>query len=202
MDTLAIIADYYHSLTTIPDEEWNWFVARLLEKRIEKYQHWVKEGQIAHEYAFIVQGFMYSYYMKEDKEIVRDFFSENSHASAHTSLITRTPSLYSIQALEPTTILTLSYHDNQELFCRHSCWQEIGRLTAEERYKQKEERERSFLLDTPETRYMKILKNMPEVLQRAPQYHIASYLGISPETLSRIRRKIATNNGPSSGVLS
>ncbi len=62
---------------------------------------------------------------------------------------------------------------------------------------QKEEREASFLLDSPEDRYQKLFIQSPEILQRAPQYHIASYLGITPETLSRIRRKLAK---PSGGV--
>ena len=195
MDTLDIIKEYYASMTSIPSEEWDWFAARLIEKHIPKNSHWVTEGQIAHEYAFITHGFMRSYYVKEGKDVVRDFFSEHSHVSAYTSIISRTPSLYSIQALESTRLLTLTYRDNQELFCRHSCWQEIGRLTAEARYKQKEEREASFLLDSPEDRYQKLFLQSPEILQRAPQYHIASYLGITPETLSRIRRKLAKPSG-------
>lgn len=192
-DSNDIIEGYFRSLTTIPDEEWEWFASNLQERHLSKHDIWLQEGQLVHEYAFLVQGFMCSYYLRDNKKVIRDFYYGPSHIGSFSGMLSHAPSLYTIEALEDTVLLTLRHQSNKELFCRHSCWQEIGRLTAEERYKQKELREASFLLENPETRYRTLMATMPHIIMRAPQYHIASYLGISPETLSRIRRKIQSD---------
>jgi CRP-like cAMP-binding protein len=115
---------------------------------------------------------------------------ENGYAGSFQSLVLGEPCGFFIQALERTETIVLPNRVLNEFYDRHPCWERIGRRNAENLALFKEMREKEFLLDSLETRYRRFLKDYPSLTDRIPQYHIASYLGVTDVALSRIRKKI------------
>ena len=96
-----------------------------------------------------------------------------------------------MQVIADTTLWRLSYNDLQIIYKKTEIGNLIGRITCENLFIKKAERELSLLNDTPEERYLKIFKQRPELIEKIPLKYIASYIGITPQALSRIRRRIS-----------
>jgi CRP-like cAMP-binding protein len=117
-------------------------------------------------------------------------FFEDEFVADYQSFLTQQPSLVTIQALEASELLCLSHQAIQTLYEVVPAWQKMGRLIAESVYLCAQKRTASLLLDTPEARYMNLLNEHPDIFERVSQYVIASYLGVAPETLSRIKKRL------------
>ncbi len=175
----------------IPKSEWEYFVSHLTECRFEKNDYLIRAGDVAQNFYFIIEGLVRFFYSTEDgKEFNKSFAMENGYAGSFHSLILQAPCGFFIQALERTSTLVMPNQLLRELYGRHSCWERLGRKNAENLVLVKEAREKELLLDSLETRYRRFLKEYPGLADRIPQYHIASYLGVTNVALSRIRRKI------------
>ena len=144
----------------------------------------------ANEICFVNAGLLRMYYTTADgKEMNKSFILENGFAGAYSAWLSRTPSRFSIQTMETSHLLVAQINDVTAMFSQHSCWERLGRLLVEQLYVRKEQREAEFLLDDAETRYMHFRQRYPDLEKRIAQYHVASYLGITPVALSRIRNK-------------
>jgi len=137
---------------------------------------------------FIIEGGVRVYYDHPDKEINLFFRFEREFISAYTSFLTQTPSKQCIAALEDTKLIRMSYESSKKLM-KYRVGERVFRKNAEELFILKERREESLLLETPDERYLNLLKNNKDWFQRIPQHYIASYLGLTPETLSRIKKR-------------
>lgn len=131
------------------------------------------------------------YYAVDDREHVAGFFIEDTTFSDYQSFLTRQPSRMYIQALEDTEVIDISYDAAQYLYRHVPEAEKLGRLLAEYLFILLSNRNSSLLLDTPEERYKKLVAQRPYLFQRVPKYMIASYLGITPEVLSRIRARLS-----------
>ncbi len=179
------------NVVCIPQGEWEAFIQHLSERAFEKDSFLVNAGEVANNFYFIASGLVRFFYCTEDgKEFNKHFAMENGFAGSFHSLVLGEPCGYFIQALERTETIVLPNQVLNEFYDRHSCWERIGRRNAENLAISKEMREKEFLLDSLETRYRRFLKDYPGLVDRIPQYHIASYLGVTDVALSRIRRKI------------
>jgi CRP-like cAMP-binding protein len=179
------------SQVSIPESEWAYFVPHLAERRFEKSDYLIRAGDVADNFYFILEGLVRLFYSTEDgKEFNKGFAMENGYAGSFHSLVLQAPCGFSVQALESTQALALPNRLLRELYERHSCWERLGRRNAENLAIVKEAREKELLLDSLETRYRRFLKEYPGLADRIPQYHIASYLGVTDVALSRMRRKI------------
>jgi CRP/FNR family transcriptional regulator, anaerobic regulatory protein len=161
-------------------------------KKIAKNSFFVREGQINREMGFVNSGLFRMYYLLDGKEVNAHFFVENDFLAAFQSFLLQQPSRYYIQALEDSEIITFTYDDLEEAYKNSHQWERFGRKAAELCYTVATERTESFLFMTGEERYLQLLEKRPEFFERIPLYHIASYLGIERESLSRLRRKILT----------
>lgn len=165
--------------------------AHLRVKQLQAGEYFLREGKVSKNIAFIEKGLMRLYYLNDGKEVTTCFCKEHTISCSYKSLITKTPSDIAIQAIEPCSLVYFSYESLQKLYEKDLFWQQVGRLAAENEFINTECHSR-FLLDLSATeRYQDILKNDPELLQRVPLQYLASYLQITPETLSRIRKKIS-----------
>lgn len=124
------------------------------------------------------------------EEITKHFFVANEHATDYVSLLTRRPSALSIRALEDTDVVELHYDRMQMLYETFPVWQKYGRLIAENIFLLICERAYRLLYYTTEENYLKLLEERPDIFEKVPQHYIASYLGIQPESLSRIRKRL------------
>lgn len=163
----------------------------LTEKTLEAGEYLLEEGKICRHIAFIEKGLLRLYYLNDGKEVTNCFCKESTITCSYKSLITQTESDCAIQAIEPSKLIMLSNDSLQELYQKDLFWQQVGRLAAENEYITTECHNR-FVRDLSATdRYLEILKNDEDLLQRVPLNYLATYLQIAPETLSRIRKKIA-----------
>jgi CRP-like cAMP-binding protein len=185
------IRDVIHAVSPITDEDWELMLPGLTYKTIKKGDHFVEEGKIYREIAFVIKGLFRSYYVVDGEEINTNFFFEGQWPKAYHSLLTREASRQWIQALEDAEIYTVSYTHLQNLFAQSKNWERFGRIAAENLYVASQERTEMFLLDDPETRYLKLSRLHPHLFERVPLYHIASYIGIKQPSLSRIRKRLA-----------
>lgn len=158
-------------------------------KSYEKDAFFIKQGQVISSLFVIEKGLVRSFYMKGEREIIDWFGFENVPLGATLPLFFNRPSLQNIQFLEPSTIHYISNLDLNILYNKYSEMNTIGRRMAEEFCWIMEERICSLQTESAEQRYLTLIKSEPEILQRVSLGHIASFLGITQETLSRIRGK-------------
>ena len=139
---------------------------------------------------FITKGYLRSYYEINDGEVTTMINTKHNIVTAHTSFTLQRPSMAYIQAITDCELLTLSYESMEELYKRIPKWERLGRLITEQVYGYVESRVVDYLSLSPEGRYRKMLETDSKVLKDVPLRYIASMLGITPETLSRIRNKV------------
>ena len=163
----------------------------LYEKNLKAGDFFLQQGKVCRNVAFIEEGLLRLYYLNDGKEITNCFCRKDSITCSYTSLITQKASDTAIQAIEASKLIVLPYDAIQKLYEQDLFWQQVGRLVAENEYVITDCHHR-FLRDLSATeRYLEVLKNDSELLQRVPLNYLSTYLQIAPETLSRIRRKIA-----------
>lgn len=150
----------------------------------------IKEGSVCNHVYFLERGCVRGYYNLDGKEITYWFAFENSFVTSFYSFITRKPAIENIHALEDCTLWSVSYDHLQQLYDTYPEIERLGRLMHERYYVMLEDRFLSNHFKEARERYDLLLKNSPHILQRVPLGYVASYLGITQETLSRIRNKI------------
>ncbi|NJO01462.1 MAG: Crp/Fnr family transcriptional regulator [Bacteroidia bacterium] len=172
-------------------EQWENF-KRLLEiKRYAKKEHILGVGRVEKYLHFVLRGSIGFFYNKDGKAYCYELIYENEFASAYRSFLTQTPSEFDLVALEPTLMISIRYENLNMLYERSKIGERLGRLCAEKIYMEAQAKALSLLTQSAEERYLHLLERSPQVLQRTPQKYIASYLGVTPESLSRIRRNIS-----------
>ena len=149
----------------------------------------LREGQIARKLYFVESGLLRGFHYKDSKEVINWFSYENLFATAMYSFVSQKPSYENIQALENTKVKTITYQKLQDLYKRHPDFERIGRLLTEQYYIQLEERLISLQFQTAKERYENILQKEPQLIHRISLGHLASYLGMTQENLSRVRSK-------------
>lgn len=164
-----------------------------IKKTYEANQLFIREGQIPNKIAIVKSGlFRYFYLTKEGKEFTKGFITEHNFISSYSAMITKSNSYFSIEALEQSAVIEISYHKWQKLRRESNKWDKLLIAFLEKGYTIKEKRERDLLLLDAETRYLNFLQEYPNLEKRVNLTLIASFLGIQPESLSRIRKNIST----------
>lgn len=161
------------------------------EKQVKKGDFFLAEGQVCKQVGFIVNGLMRYYINHNGEEKTYAFAQENNFICNYESFLPQTPSIKIIQALEDCETLQISFTDLQIFYKTVSEGERFGRLVIEQVFIQLLQDLSSFYTDTPEYRYGQFVKKHPDLQQRISQYHIASYVGVKPQSLSRIRKRIA-----------
>lgn len=196
MDALAQIKKYYQRLNPdIPQDAWNAFEHLLEVKTLEKGEFITVPGDISNEVCFVAEGLMALYVNMEDRKMVLEFFEENTYCCDYESFLTRKPSRLYMEAMEKTTLVNLKFDDLQYVYSLGASFERMGRLIAEYLYICISHKSSSLLTESPEQRYQELMQTRPYLFQRLPLYLIASYLGITPESLSRIRKRMLVKAG-------
>ncbi|MFW5687914.1 MAG: Crp/Fnr family transcriptional regulator [Bacteroidota bacterium] len=187
MDELRIFLKQFDSFE---EKELDEALARFSEVTVKKNDFYIKEEEVAQKVAFIKKGLFKLYYNIDGAERIMLFFQENQFVTDYYSFLTQTPSKRPIQAIEDALIYNISYNDFQKLYDTGKKWERLGRMLAERAYIFSVQRANRIIHDDPDTRFITFLKEYPTLIQRIPQYMIASYLSMTPETYSRIKKRI------------
>ena len=173
-------------------KEWSIVENAFTFRQISKNFLLQEERKTAKEIYFINKGILRLFYNKDGEEITAFIFSENLFASSYQSFLEQSPSNQLIESLEESELLVTTYSQIQNLYQTIPKFNFLARIVAEQRFINAQKILSSFILDTPEQRYVKFSKENPDILQRVPQHIIASFLGITAVSLSRIRKRIVS----------
>lgn len=173
----------------ISDESWAAFASCLSPKSFDKCQNLVEVGDVEDYIYYILSGAVKVYVPHKDKEICTNFRFDNQFTSSVTSFIERTPSEYTITALTDTSTLAFSHADLTHLYNTYPEINFLGRRVMEQLLIDKRRRELNFLMLSAKERYLKMMEEHPKYVRFLTSKNLASYLGITPESLSRIRGK-------------
>jgi CRP/FNR family transcriptional regulator, anaerobic regulatory protein len=182
---------YLKNISFLTEQDCALFEPLLKIKKIKAKDSFLEADKTCKEIGFINAGGFRMYYISEGKEINTHFCFENEFVVDYDSFLEQKPSRYFIQALEDTEIVTFNLAALQNAYNQSQNWERFGRMIAEYSYKLTTMRVESFLFLNGEQRYLQLLKTSPQIFERVPLYHIASYLGLERESLSRLRKKIA-----------
>ena len=172
------------------DSDWEFFSSRLYKEKINKNSTIIEVGAVENYLSFISEGIVRLYIPEEESELTFGFLFENEFVTAYDSFITQTPSHYQIETLTNTTLWRISFKDLQEVYKETENGNLIGRRMAENMFLIKSKREISLLNKTAKERYLDLFSERPKLLQQIPLKYVASYIGVTPQALSRIRKRI------------
>lgn len=180
-----------NQFATLSEEEIEALSSCVKLQKLDKNVCFIDEGEIANYIAYVRSGYLRVHFNKEGDEITRDISSVNSFVTAFTSFITKKPSFEIVSTITDCELLLISREDLNYLYQTYNKWQMIGRRVVEEMFVRSQKRIYSLLTRTAEERYMKLFTDKPDMLQNVPLQYIASYLGITSQSLSRLRRNIS-----------
>ena len=186
METLRI---YFNKFIKLNDAEWADFESCLTKETIENKSELLREGENCDFIAFIQEGIFRFYMVKDGEEKVIAFFFKGEFVTNYRSFLTGRPSEHYIEAMQDGVIYKINLQQLKGLYDKHHAIDRLGRLIAENLYLVVANRVDSFMLESPADRYNALVARGSVLLQEIPQYMIASYLGVKPETLSRIRKR-------------
>ena len=172
-------------------EETELFINSCEFKQLKKGEHFLKEGQYKKQLGFIIKGALYCYYLKNGEEVIDEFSLENEFITDYFSYLTQSPVLKNVKCIEDAELLVVDFDTIKTNFSGSEN-QNTWRIIAERMFLNWHHKAISLMLDDAETRYLKLVEKRKDLVQRIPQYLIASYLNVKPETLSRIRKKIVS----------
>lgn len=176
-----------HPLTS---EAWNSLEDLFREKCLAGNEFLIKEGQRANHCYLLIDGLVRVYFSKDGNEYNKTFFTPGTFPTPLTALISGSPSQLSYQALTDCTLIFFSFHDFRALFEKNRCLESMYLKILEREWINKERHDIRMVTNDATTNYLIFRKEYPGLEQLIPQYHIASYLGITPIQLSRIRAKL------------
>ena len=192
---ISALVNTINAISDVPSEEMVKLCRIAVPEKIQKGNAFILEGDLPRKFAFVGNGlFRYYYVTEKGTEFTKGFFPEGSFITSYTAMIKRRPSYYTVQALEDSDVLVIDYTRWQKLYEGSTCWMNFLFALVEKGYMKKEARERELLVLDAEERYRAFLREYPALEKRVKQHMIASYLGITPVALSRIRKAMFSQN--------
>jgi CRP-like cAMP-binding protein len=190
---LNIFREQLKKYVDFNEAEWILFTQHLAFSSLKKKHYFAVPEKICDKVGFILTGSVRYYHLKDGQDITGYFSFENEFLSSYKSYLTGQPGYVYIQALEDTKMITFTRKDMDQMLANPMLaykMERFGRLIAEHYLCCYDDRVTSFVTQTPEERYLQLLSTGKEILQRMPQHYIANFLGITPVSLSRIRRRV------------
>lgn len=188
------LLNYFSRLGTVTQEESDAIAETMVIKTFKKGTILLREGQVSREAYFVLDGCVRQYFMVNGEERTINFFSEEQWVVSITSFTNNLPSAHFVGCCTDATLVVGNKEREEDLYRRFPNLETISRKVMVQVFAEQQEVMASYYTDTPEQRYLKLLQTRPDLFQTIPQYHLASYIGVKPESLSRIRKRILQNH--------
>jgi len=183
--------EFLNNIVQLEDNEWNIAHNLLKERSFKKGEYLISEGKIENYINFIVEGTCRAFYIKNGIEYNYEIGLEDDWVSSYKSFTENIPSDEYIQALTNMKVYSIHRHSIQNLSSINPKFAIIERYIVNKIVIDKTERLRSLITDTPDERYLKLLEKKQYLVQNIPLKILASYIGITPESLSRLRKRLS-----------
>lgn len=184
------LINYFLKITNLTADETKVLAESMVIKNFNKNEYLVKEGQFTNDTYFILDGCVRQYKTLDGNDITTNFYTEEQWIISLENFERKTASKYNLVCVEATTVVIGNEQKAQELFKQFPRFETTSRQIMETVFMEQQNLMTSYITDKPEQRYLKLLETRPDIFQRVPQYDIATYIGVKPESLSRIRKKL------------
>jgi CRP-like cAMP-binding protein len=182
--------NHFSRITPLTKEEADAIAQAMVVRHCKKGTVLLKEGQVSVDTYFILEGCIREYIITNGEEKTTNFFTEDQWVISMSNFNAQSPSAHYLVCIEDTDVVVGNEQSAQVMFKKFPRFETISRAVMEVFFTEQKKILTSFLTDTPEQRYMNLLKTRPDIFQRVPQYQLASYIGVKPESLSRIRKRV------------
>ncbi len=190
---IEILKNTLQSVTPISEDEWLNFEQYFSYRKLLKNETLWKEGEMCKHLVFINSGLVYCYQNKDEKEIVTNIYFDNAVFYDDYSFINQEPCLLTYVALETTELIVIPRIGLYEMFNKYKSFERLGRMMVERNHTISLKEQLNFNGNKAEEKYLNLVASQRNLIQRVPLRIIASYLNITPEYLSRIRKKITVS---------
>jgi len=195
MNVVKPFLDYVRKFIEISDDEFRQYIyPYIVVRKYAKKQTITEAGQLENYFNFIIKGLARKYYKRGKEEINTQISFEGHIIHSQESFHSRTPSEYSIEAVEPTTLVSITYDNLEKIYARSGKMEHLGRLVITYTMVVKDRWQMQLVMHTPRERFIHFVNRNPELLQRVPQKYLASYLNIKPETFSRFKHLVRASS--------
>ena len=191
MEQLRKVID---AISPVSDADFKLLSSIIKKIKIKKKVNLLEQGQVCSNIYFLTGGFFRMFYLDmQGNEINCRFTADGNFMVDFQSFLIQKPSRYCWQAMQDSELLVFNYKDVQRVYRESAVWERFGRLMAEHVYQTLNERVEMLQFLSPEERYAHILATRPELINQVSQFQLSSYLGVKPESLSRIRKRSLQN---------
>lgn len=184
-----ILIDFLSKYVSLTEDEKNEVLSLDIFRSVKKGAILLKEGQKSQDNYFIIKGCLRKYYMIDDEEKTTAFYTEMEILTP-SCVISKGPSEYYISCVEDTILTITSADKEPDSFIKFPKFESLCRLLSEEQLAKQQLNSDEFKTSSPEQRYLNLLQKRPDLIQRVPQHQLASFLGIIPQSLSRLKARI------------
>jgi len=186
--------EYFSRISTLSEAEAKAIENSMQTEAFKKGDYLLKQGQRSFKTYFILEGCIREYLLRDGEEKTTSFYTEEQWAINLNGFEPNAIATHNWVCAEDCLVVAGDEDQAQALFKEFPRFETISRTIMEAAFAEQRAALASYYTDSPEERYLKILKNRPLLLQRIPQYQLASYIGVKPESLSRIRKRLSTSS--------
>jgi CRP-like cAMP-binding protein len=191
---IGTLKKYVSNFIKLSEEDFNAFSAFVEIKNFEKKEKIISPGETEIYLNLVVNGLVRKYFLKGNEEKVTYIAKENFLVNSMGSFLSGSPSIYFVEAIEPTTLLSIKKQDLENLYETHHKIERLSRLVLTSLFIQREKQDYDQMRLSVRERFIHFMQNNPDLFQRVPQKYLASYLNIKPETFSRMKHLMKKKN--------
>ncbi|HYH14244.1 MAG TPA: Crp/Fnr family transcriptional regulator [Flavisolibacter sp.] len=179
---------YLHKFVELSHDEFDQYLKPYIQiRQFKKREIITSSGEIEQYFNFILEGLAFKYYKQDGEEHIVQIATEEQIIHAQESFHSRTPSEYTVEALEATTLASITFDDLEQIYSSSHKMERLGRLVITFSFVWQHKWQMQAVKLAPRERFLRFMERNPELLQRVPQKYLASYLNIQPETFSRFK---------------
>jgi CRP-like cAMP-binding protein len=193
MQLLDTAKQFVSKYVALNDKEFTRLAQVLEIREFDKKHLLIKEGEVEQYLNFVAKGLARKFFYKNKEELVTQIAREHDLISSYESFLTGSPSTYAVETIEPTTLISITKENVDNLYLSSPKMERLGRMIVTQQFLNKEHWEYDRMRLTSHERFIKFIQENGDLLQRVPQKHLASYLNIKPETFSRLKHLLRKN---------